>query len=75
MKIKRFQVLRPVIEVEYVRPIIGRLYLMLNIPRMIKFTKQKIKCVANWADGMQGTLSIFNVYYLCIPKIEQKKGK
>ena len=69
MKIKRFQVLRPVIEVEYIRPIIGRLYLMLSIPRMVKITKQKLKCVIKSANGMYETASMFNVYYLCIPDI------
>lgn len=38
-RIKRFAIERIPIEIKYVRPVLGRLYLMCNLFRFVKFAK------------------------------------
>lgn len=66
MKMKKFSVLRPEIEVEFSRPILGRLWLLAHLPKLIKrcrvelvfFNKMKYKAVP-----------VQYINYLIIPKI------
>lgn len=69
MKIKKFHLLRPEIEVESAKPVIGRLYLALNYPRLIKILPGKIKCPLESFGGMAGTVWMKKVYFIAIPKV------
>lgn len=58
MKIKKFYIIRPEIEIEYKRPILGRLYLILNYWRFIKI---------GYCNVLTETL-----YYIAFPRIYRK---
>lgn len=65
MKIKRFAIERIPIEVEYVRPIAGRLFLLSHFHKLIKYAR--IQPVIN---DIPVSKSIYRLY---IPQIEVKK--
>ena len=71
MKIKKLQVLRPEITVEYKRPILGRLYFVFAVlPRCIIVKREKINCVVcSKLLKDAGTVFIKKVWYIIIPKI------
>ena len=69
---KKLNLLRPEIEVETSRPVLGRLCLLAYLPKLIKVYRQNV-CV-NIAKTFGyvdcGTLTIKKVWYICIPKIK-----
>jgi len=65
MKIKRFAIERIPIEVEYVRPIAGRLFLLSHFHKLIKYVK--IQPVIKDIPVCKP------IYRLYIPQIEVKK--
>lgn len=74
MKTKKFFVVRPEIEVEYARPIIGRLYLALIYPMLIKIKRGRINTlIKSYHGGMAGIVKVINVYFIAIPKVVQTK--
>lgn len=59
MKPKKFYIIRPEIEIEYMKnPILGRLYIMLNYWRFIKAGYY-------W-------IFTYKVYYIALPRIYRK---
>ena len=64
MKIKRFVVVRIPTEVEYIRTIVGRVYLFLNFYKLIKIQKIYFEF-----KGFCESKPIYRVY---IPKINAK---
>lgn len=74
MKIKKFHFVRPEIEVESARPIIGRLYLALIYPSLIKVKAATISHAINhYYPGTQyitgGTVRKERFYVVAIPKV------
>ena len=69
MKIKRFQIVRPEIEVESTKPIISRLYLALIYPTLIKVRPCNLQYTIKHYGGMAGTVWMKKVYIIGIPKI------
>lgn len=64
MKIKRFEVERVPVEVEYIRPIVGRLYLLFIFFKLIRHVKVQ--------PTINGVRACKPIHILCIPKL--KKG-
>lgn len=58
MKQKKFYVIRPEIEIEYIKPVLGRLYIMLNYWRFVKV-------------GYYNLLG-YKMYYIAFPRIYRK---
>ena len=67
MKVKRFAVERIPMEVEYIRPVAGRLYLLFHFHRLIKYVKFK-------PVFLNGPVCK-PIYRLDVPKIEVKKNE
>lgn len=57
-KLKKLYFIRPEIEIEYIRPVLGRLYIILNYWRFIKIGRCQIL-----AD---------TVHYIAFPRIYRK---
>ena len=66
-KIKKLNLLRPEIEVEISRPILGRLWLWFHIPKLIK--RVRVEYVFN-INRKYGAIPIQYIDYLVIPKIK-----
>lgn len=62
MKIKRIRIIRPEIMVEFKRPIIGRLYFLFMLPKMIMIKKATL----NFEPAV---IKPVKVCFICIPKI------
>ena len=65
-KLKKLNLLRPEIEVEISRPILGRLYLLVLLPKLFKVGSIDFKV---YAPGYKETI-VRKYHYLCIPKIK-----
>lgn len=61
MKIKKIRIVRPEITVEFKRPIIGRLYFLFMLPKMIMIEKVKLT--------FEPAVKPVKVYFIGIPKI------
>lgn len=71
MKIKKIQIVRPEIEIEYCKPFWGRIYLAFTYPRFVKVVK--MKCNINIASKLMenaGNVCIKRIWCICIPKIK-----
>lgn len=66
MKIKRFAVERIPVEVEYIRPITGRLFLFFNFYRFVKLMKINIVIHNKRYNTMKYGKPIYRLY---IPKV------
>ncbi len=66
MKIKRFAVERIPVEVEYIRPITGRLFLFFNFYRFVKLMKINTVTYDKRYDTMKCGKPIYRLY---IPKV------
>lgn len=66
---KKFRIVRPEIEVESTRPILGRLYLALIFPTLIKVKPCNLQFTLKRDGGMAGTVWTKKVYIIGIPKI------
>ena len=76
MKVKKIQLCRPEIEVEFAKPIIGRLYFAFVYPRLIKVKRAKISIfVKSQIHKFGGTVYVRKVWFIVIPKIKVVKGK
>ena len=74
MKMKKFSIVHPEIEIEFARPIIGRLYFALIYPMLIKIKRCRINVqIKSYNGGMAGTISVKNVYFIAIPKVVRTK--
>lgn len=67
MKIKRFNVERIHVKIEYIRQIAGRLYMLFNFHRLIKFVK--------FQPVLMNNTCCSPLYRLYIPKIEVKRNE
>lgn len=65
-KIKKLNLLRPEIEVEISRPILGRLLLLVHIPKLIK--RVRVECVI--FNTKYRAMPVQYIDYLVIPKIK-----
>ena len=66
-KLKKLNLLRPEIEVELSRPILGRLWLLVHLPKLIK--RVRVECV--FFNKMKyKTVPVQYINYLVIPKIK-----
>ena len=76
MNIKKLQVVRPEIEVEYQRPILGRLLTFFwVIPRLVKVKRVGFKIeIPSKLLKDAGTVYIHKVWFLVIPKIKAVKA-
>ena len=66
-KLKKLNLLRPEIEVEISRPILGRLWLLVHLPKLIK--RFRIECVF-YSRMKYKVVPVQYVDYLVIPKIK-----
>lgn len=66
-KIKKLNLLRPEFEVEISRPILGRLWLWVHIPKLIK--RVRIECVL-FNKMKYKAVPVQYINYLVIPKIK-----
>jgi len=73
MKIKKIQIVRPEIEVEFVKPILGRLYFITLIPKMFMIKKAKINlCIdSKLMPGCAGHVKTHKIWLVCIPRIRK----
>ncbi len=62
MKIKRIRIVRPEVQIEFKRPILGRLYFLFILPKMIKVVKRKLI--------FKPAVKPVKVYFIGIPKIK-----
>lgn len=69
MKIKRVQIIRPEIEVEIIKPILGRLYLVMMFPLLIKIKAFDYRFTRKLYNGMAGIVWRKKCYIVAIPKI------
>lgn len=70
MKMKKVYFVRPEIEVEFTRPIIGRVYFAFIYPWLIKIKRCSVKMLLNcYDDGMAGTVGIKRFYVIAFPKV------
>ena len=71
-KLKKLNLLRPEIEVEISRPILGRLWLFVHIPSFCKMFKADVCVNVAGRFGLVdcGRLTLAKVRYICIPKIK-----
>lgn len=65
MKIKKFRIYRPEIQVEIMRPILGRLVFAYNLPKFIRFASLNLKIQIS---GRSEQLK--RIYVLVVPKFE-----
>lgn len=71
MKIKRFEVERIPIEVEFIRPIAGRLFLLFHFHMFVKFRKMQTVVYNNRYGSIKRGKPLYRLY---IPKIEVKNN-
>ncbi|HRC81344.1 MAG TPA: hypothetical protein PLF27_08150 [Sedimentibacter sp.] len=69
-KMKKFRVVRVPIEVEYVRPILGRVYALFVWLRCIKVFKFRI-CLSPYAKLHNMNIRLTKTYMLAVPKFER----
>ena len=70
-KLKNFVFYRPVIEVQYVKPILGRIYLAFQFYRFVKFGVYKYNVyISSKLSGNAGFVCVKKMRYLAIPKIK-----
>jgi len=71
LKIKRVQIIRPEVEVCFEKPILGRIYFLFILPRMIKVVKKKMN-VGGYRlnDGTFVNMKPITFYFIGIPKIK-----
>jgi hypothetical protein len=71
-KLKKLNLLRPEIEVEFSRPILGRLLLFFRFPSLCKIFKANICVNVAGRFGLVdcGRMTLAKVWYICIPKIK-----
>lgn len=62
LKIKRIRIVRPEVQIEFKRPILGRIYFLFMLPKMIKIVKGKLI----FAPAIKPV----KVYFIGIPKIK-----
>lgn len=76
MKIKKIQLVRPEYEISFDRPFIGRLYLALWLPRLIKVKRAKFNIeIASPIHKYAGTVRTYRVWIIGIPKIKVVKSE
>ena len=77
MKFPKIRLLRPEIEVEFIRPIVGRLYLIFKLPALCKVINQKvcINITGKFCNVDCGKVYFKTIHYICIPNIKIKKAK
>lgn len=66
MKIKRFEIERVPVEFEYIRPIAGRLYMLLCFVKLIRHVKVQ--------PTISGVAACKPIHILCIPKKIKSSG-
>ena len=71
MKIKRVRIIRPEVEVVFKKPILGRIYFLSVLPRMIKVIKKKMNVGGYMLpDGKFVNMKPITFYFIGIPKIK-----
>lgn len=65
MKIKKFRVYRPEIQVKFKKPILGRLYFLANWPNFVKLASYQLQIATS--DGQK---QLKKIYILIWPKFE-----
>lgn len=65
-KLKKLNILRPEIEVEIYCPILGRLCILLYLPKLIKYGRIKLSVY----NLKYKRVTVQNIIYLAIPKIK-----
>lgn len=77
MKFRKIRLLRPEFEVEFKKPIVGRLYLFFKFPTLCKVIKQRlyINITGKFGYADCGKGCVKNIYYICIPKIKVTKER
>jgi len=71
MKVKRIRIIRPKVEVCFKKPILGRLYFLSVLPRMIMVKKAKRNVGGYRMPGGEFVnMKPITFYFICIPKIE-----
>lgn len=66
MKQKRIQVVRPEINIEIIKPVIGWLYFFTILPKLIMVKKLNLAIF----DKNHKTFNLKTMYVVCIPKIK-----
>ena len=76
MKLKKLQVLRPEIEVEYQRPILGRLLTFFFVMKTAVRVRRVIFKIEIPSKLLKNAGTVYNckVWYLIIPKIKAVKA-
>lgn len=62
MKIKRIRIVRPEVQIEFKKPILGRFYFLFMLPKMIMIEKVKL--------NFEPVIKPVKVYFIGIPKIK-----
>lgn len=65
-KLKKLSLVRPEIEVEFKQPILGRLWLIVHFPSMIRLVKMPLQM---FTMGYQET-TLKVIYFLAVPKFK-----
>ena len=65
-KLKKISLVRPEIEVEFVRPILGRFKLLIHLPHFVKLVKIPLQI---YTKGYKAT-TLKTIYVLAVPKIK-----
>lgn len=70
-KIKKFQIVRVPVEIEYIKPVLGRLYAAWAWVRCVKFAKTKIHFHIFNKSYAKKEIGAAQVYLLAIPKFKK----
>ena len=65
-KLKKLSLVRPEIEVEISRPILGRLWLFVHLPFLLRLVKMPLQI---YTMGYKAT-TLKAIYFLAVPKIK-----
>lgn len=70
-KIKKVQIVRPEVDIEFVKPILGRLYFFTIIPKLLMIKKGEIHIYHDsmLLPGCAGHMETRKIWFICVPKI------
>ena len=72
LKIKRIRIVRPEVQVEFKRPILGRFYFLFMLPKLFVVKKAKINVLfdSKLLPEYAGYVKIIKMWFVGIPKIK-----
>ena len=73
MKVNKVRIVRPEVDIEIIKPFIGKLYFaFVVLPQLIKVKRCKIKATLN-LNEYSGTVYTFRIWIVFVPKIKVVK--